>query len=85
MRAISVIFGPHYARQAIGVARCETGGTFDVNAQNGQYLGIFQMGSHERSLYGHGRTALAQARAAYVYFVMSGRDWSPWSCRWAAR
>jgi hypothetical protein len=39
------------------------------------------MGSSERQLFGHGVSALAQARAAYRYFVRSGRDWSPWSCK----
>ena len=51
------------------------------DAQNGQYLGLFQMGSSERRLFGHGETALEQAQAAYRYFVRSGRDWSPWSCK----
>ena len=31
-------------------------------AQNGQYLGLFQMGSYERQLFGHGETAHEQAR-----------------------
>ena len=61
------------------VARCESG--YSVNAQNGQYLGLFQMGSNERRLFGHGESALVQAQAAYRYFVRSGRDWSPWSCK----
>ena len=56
----------------------------DTTAQNGQYLGLFQMGSYERELFGHGDTAHAQAIAAHRYFVRSGQDWSPWSCRWAA-
>ncbi len=81
---ICKVFGPKYCRQAINVASCETGGTFDVWARNGQYLGLFQMGSSERDRYGHGRGAWDQARAAKRYFVASGRDWSPWSCRWAA-
>lgn len=75
--AIQYVFGP-YAGQAYRVSSCE--GT-SVWSNNGQYLGIFQMGSHERQLYGHGSTFLAQARAAYRYFVASGKDWSPWSCR----
>ncbi len=75
--AIQYVFGP-YAAQAYRVSSCE--GT-SVWSQNGQYLGIFQMGSFARSLYGHGSTYLAQARAAYRYFVASGRDWSPWSCK----
>ena len=68
-----------YCGQALRVARCESG--YSVNAQNGQYLGLFQMGSSERRLFGHGQSALQQARAAYRYFVRSGRDWSPWSCK----
>lgn len=78
--AVDRIFGP-YASQAMAVVRCETGGTYSVYAQNGQYLGIFQMGSTERATYGHGWTPLAQAQAAYRYFVASGRDWSPWACK----
>lgn len=78
--AIHLVFGP-YGDQAYSVARCETGGTFSVYASNGQYLGLFQMGSWERATYGHGWTPIEQARAAWRYFVASGRDWSPWQCR----
>ena len=78
--AIRMVFGS-YASQAISVARCETGGTFSPAAQNGQYLGIFQMGHSERALYGHGPSAYDQAMAAWDYFVASGRDWSPWECK----
>lgn len=74
------MFGP-YASQAIRVAYCETGGTFNIYARNGQYLGLFQMGASERRLYGHGWNVWDQARSAYRYFVASGRDWSPWSCK----
>jgi hypothetical protein len=38
------------------------------------------MGAYARARYGHGSTPMAQARAAYRYYVKSGRDWSPWSC-----
>ena len=79
--AICSVFGP-YCEEAVAVAWCESHLT--TTAQNGQYLGLFQMGSHERSLFGHGTSAHAQALAAHRYFVVSGRDWSPWSCRWAA-
>ena len=61
------------------MARCESG--YRTTAQNGQYLGLFQMGTTARTLFGHGTSALTQARAAYRYFVRSGRDWSPWSCK----
>jgi hypothetical protein len=76
--AILHVFGP-YGDEALRVASCESGR--GVTASNGQYLGMFQMGSYARSRYGHGYTPLAQAKAAYAYFVDSGRDWSPWTCR----
>jgi hypothetical protein len=73
------VFGERYCEQAVAVAWCESRHT--TTARNGQYLGLFQMGSHERSLFGHGASARTQAKAAYRYFVRSGRDWSPWSCK----
>lgn len=79
--AICTVFGP-YCEEALAVAWCES--RFRTTAQNGQYLGLFQMGSYERQLFGHGRSARDQAVAAHRYFVRSGRDWSPWGCRWAA-
>ena len=77
-KAICHVFGL-YCREALSVARCES--SYSVNAENGEYLGLFQMGSNERRLFGHGESALDQAQAAYRYFVHSGRDWSPWSCK----
>jgi hypothetical protein len=76
--AIRIVFG-RYAADALEVARCESG--LSTEAQNGQYLGLFQMGSFERQAYGHGPTAHAQALAAYRYFMSSGRNWSPWGCK----
>ena len=78
VQAILAVFGSR-GWEAVEVARCETGGTFSVYARNGQYLGLFQMGEFARSRYGHGWTALAQARSAYRYFREAG--WSPWECR----
>lgn len=78
VQAILAVFGPR-GWEAVSVARCETGGTFNVYARNGQYLGLFQMGAYARSRYGHGWTALAQARAAYRYFRVAG--WAPWACK----
>lgn len=75
---ICSVFGS-YCGEALAVARCESG--LRTTAQNGQYLGLFQMGSSERRLYGHGPSALEQVRAAHRYFLTSGRDWSPWSCK----
>ena len=76
--AICDVFG-RYCRQAVAVAWCES--RLTTTAQNGQYLGLFQLGSYERRLFGHGPTAREQAEAAHRYFVRSGRDWSPWSCK----
>ena len=61
------------------VARCES--RLRLSARNGQYLGLFQMGSNERRIYGHGPTATAQATAAHRYFIDSGSNWGPWSCK----
>lgn len=75
---ICQVFGK-YCAQAKRVAWCES--RYHTNARNGQYRGIFQMGRTERRTYGHGDTAMRQAIAAYVYFVVTGRDWSPWECK----
>jgi hypothetical protein len=68
-----------YCRQALSVSWCES--RWRVWAKNGQYLGLFQMGSWERRKYGHGDGGYAQARAAFRYFIASGRDWGPWDCK----
>jgi hypothetical protein len=77
--AICDVFGRHYCGQALAVSWCES--HHRTTAENGEYLGLFQMGSSERRLFGHGLTARQQAIAAHKYFVRSGRDWSPWSCK----
>jgi hypothetical protein len=76
--AIRLVFG-NYADQALHVSWCES--RWDTGATNGQFLGLFQMGTFARSRYGHSGSALGQAQAAYQYFVDSGRDWSPWGCK----
>ena len=76
--AICEVFGS-YCDEAVAVAWCES--RLTTTARNGQYLGLFQMGSYARALFGHGPTAREQAEAAHRYFVRSGRDWSPWSCK----
>lgn len=71
--------------QAISVAKCEAAQYWTWNiphlARNGQYRGMLQMGSWERRTYGHGPDPWSQARAAFRYYVASGRDWSPWECK----
>lgn len=76
--AICHVFGV-YCSQALTVSWCES--RHNIWADNGQYLGLFQMGKYARGKYGHSNTALGQARSAHNYFVESGRDWSPWSCK----
>lgn len=66
-------------RGALNVASCES--HYSTTAANGQYLGIFQMGSSERAHYatiGYA-TAYEQVVAAHNYYLVSG--WGPWSCR----
>lgn len=75
-----------YGNEAIKVARYESGdfhwfGGHCARAANGQFKGCFQMGSSERRRYGNKPGVWNQARAAFGYFVDSGRDWSPWECK----
>lgn len=74
---ICFVFGAHCS-EALKVARCESG--FSIWAHNGQYLGLFQMGSAERRRYGHGWNAWAQAQAAHRYFL-AAHGWGPWQCK----
>jgi hypothetical protein len=76
---IRQVFG-QYGGQALRVAACESG--YRVTARNGQYFGVFQMGSSERAQFGGSSlSAWDQVRAAHRYFVASGLDWSPWACK----
>jgi len=78
-RVIRLVWPARYEEQAVRVAYCE--GRLRRWAHNGQYLGMFQMGSYARARYGHRFDAWTQARAALRYFNASGRDWSPWTCK----
>lgn len=81
VRAIYAVFGK-YGAQAVEVARCETGGTFSIYADNGQYLGLFQVSAHWRRVVpGFAYTPLAQARHAYRVFRLTGSNWSHWTCK----
>jgi hypothetical protein len=62
--------------EALRVAECESG--LWPYAHNGQYLGIFQMGSYARGRYGHSWSPWQQARDASEYYRDAG--WSPWAC-----
>jgi hypothetical protein len=75
LRAVCFYFKSNCAT-AMQIVKCETGGTYTPWSANGQYLGIFQMGSQERRTYGHGNNVWAQARAAYAYYRVAG--FGPW-------
>jgi hypothetical protein len=73
--------------QAWRVAGCETGRTYSTWAENGQYKNIFQMGTHERELFGWHTVgsspwvAAKSAKSYYDYEVRHGYwGWHPWSC-----
>lgn len=70
-------FRGEYCLAALNIVYCESG--FNVKASNGQYLGMFQMGSNERARFGHANNAWVQTNAAYKYFRLS--HWTPWECR----
>ncbi len=78
--AIRYTFGSRWPA-AWRVSLCEAGSPMpSPRAHNGQYLGLFQMGSSERHLYGHGASPLSQAQAAFRY-SSGGRNWGPWACK----
>lgn len=77
-RIIQTVFG-RYGTQAVQVARCESG--LSIYARNGQYLGLFQMGTFARGRFGHSWDAWGQARAAFAYFRLAGYSWGPWTCK----
>lgn len=76
---------------ALAVASCEAASCayhgdlsiwrhpYCTRATNGQYRGCFQMGDWARSRYGHGRTALEQAWAAFRYVVEAHGWCSGWT------
>ena len=75
--------GYHYCArgdQAYRVALCEAGRKLSIWAHNGQYLGLFQMGSHERATFGYGRDPWSQARGARRYYDYA-KGWGPWECQ----
>lgn len=89
--AINCVFPVGSRAGAWSVAICESTANdstpypdHGIYAQNGQYRGIFQMGSNERATYGDyvvGSRPIVQVRSAYRYWDASGRDWSPWECK----
>jgi hypothetical protein len=61
------------------VARCES--NLQRGATNGQYLGLFQLGTYARARYLRGDWSDAYANAvAAARYVHDAGGWSPWSC-----
>lgn len=90
IRAGFARFGPDVAEQAVHVAGCETGHTYDPHATNGAHAGLFQLSRtyHEERARRLGYTWSQMfepgpniAVAADLY-AESG--WGPWTCRYAA-
>ena len=80
--AIEVHFSPYgwdVVEQAKRVARCESG--WNPSATNGQYLGLFQMGSYHYWRFEGNRwdDPYVNARAAGGLYREQG--WRPWSCK----
>lgn len=80
-------FGPDVAEQAVRVAACETGGTFDPHATNGVHRGLFQVSTryHAERVRRLGFTLeqLWQARPniAVAADLYADSGWGPWQCQ----
>src|SRR5690606_9647548 len=74
--AVLCTFEPGTQRKALRIMRCESGGR--TGAVNGQYRGLFQLGTHERKTYAYNGyvSALSQVRAAWNMYTWRG--WQPW-------
>ena len=70
-------------KEAIRVADCETGGTFDYRARNGQYAGVWQISRayHEDA---PSRFSPASVSVWVAQVTRGGTNWSSWECGWAA-
>ena len=73
---------------AVRVARCESGLSTTVLGPKDEYgnyrLGLFQLGTYERSVagpYTRWSSAKVQATSGYHYYILTGADWGAWECR----
>jgi hypothetical protein len=70
---------PHDPDRAVRIARCESG--LNPHARNGQYLGLFQLGSYHYWRFGgkpwNDPVVNIDAAAA----LQAEQGWQPWSCR----
>lgn len=72
-------YGPEVVEQAKRVAMCES--TMNPGVTNGQYIGLFQMGSYHywRFEGNNGYDPYVNARAAGGLWLERG--WQPWECK----
>lgn len=83
-------FGPAVAEQAVRVAGCETGQTFDPGATNGAHRGLFQIsGTYHRERVARLGFTWDQMYEAGPNITVAAdlyaeQGWQPWTCRRAA-
>lgn len=77
--AVRCVFPARAQAKALRVMWCESKN--NPRAKNGQYRGLFQMGSRERATYAYTgySTPLQQVQAAHNLWTWRG--WQPWSCQ----
>lgn len=86
--AFEPVGGPQLVDQAIRVARCESG--FGIDAVNGQYRGIFQLGNNYNATIafygGNVFDPFTNAQVARDSWVTKGHRWDSgaFQCAWAA-
>jgi hypothetical protein len=80
-------FGPVVAGQAVRVADCETGGTFNPRARSGSHYGLFQISRrwHDARVrrLGFTWTQMTQVgpNVAVAIDIYRESGWVPWTCR----
>jgi hypothetical protein len=83
-------FGPVVAQEAVNVAGCETGHTYDPSSRNGSHVGLFQLSETyhraraERLGFQWSQMVEARANVAVAADLYAEQGWQPWTCRWAA-
>jgi hypothetical protein len=71
------VFGSQ-CQEALYIAYRES--RYSIHAVNGQYLGLFQMGSGERSAYATAGYATAYEQTVAAHNLYRARGWEPWTC-----
>lgn len=90
-QAIKCYWPAHSRWYALRVAECESTASAPERiarrrglgrwARNGQYVGIFQMGVHERRRYGwYRKGAPARVQVLSARRLYWHRGWQPWAC-----